>query len=79
MLFRSVILPDSALTRSSDGHWQVFVEGDDGFEALEIEVVERQRGMNLVRGLAKDAQVVISGAFILASEQAKSGFDIHNH
>ncbi len=74
-----VILPDSALTRSSDGHWQVFVEGDDGFEALEIEVVERQRGMNLVRGLAKDAQVVISGAFILASEQAKSGFDIHNH
>ncbi|MGS0692770.1 efflux RND transporter periplasmic adaptor subunit [Shewanella sp. 30m-9] len=74
-----VILPDSALTRSSDGHWQVFIEGADGFEAIEIEVVERQRGMNLVRGLAKDAQVVVSGAFLLASEQAKSGFDIHNH
>ncbi|MGS0683378.1 efflux RND transporter periplasmic adaptor subunit [Shewanella sp. 125m-7] len=74
-----VILPDSALTRSSDGHWQVFIQGLEGFEALEIEVVERQRGMNLVRGLAKDAQVVVSGAFFLASEQAKSGFDIHNH
>ncbi|GIU22445.1 efflux RND transporter periplasmic adaptor subunit [Shewanella sp. MBTL60-007] len=74
-----VILPDSALTRSSDGHWQVFIEGAEGFEALEVEVVERQRGMNLVRGLAKDTKVVISGAFFLASEQAKSGFDIHNH
>ncbi|GIU06404.1 MULTISPECIES: efflux RND transporter periplasmic adaptor subunit [unclassified Shewanella] len=74
-----VILPDSALTRSSDGHWQVFIEGEEGFEALEVEVVERQRGMNLVRGLAKNAKVVVSGAFFLASEQAKSGFDIHNH
>ncbi|ABV85868.1 efflux RND transporter periplasmic adaptor subunit [Shewanella pealeana] len=74
-----VILPDSALTRSSDGHWQVFIEGAEGFEALEVEVVERQRGMNLVRGLTKDIKVVVSGAFFLASEQAKSGFDIHNH
>lgn len=74
-----VILPDSALTRGGDGDWQVFIEDEDGFEAQEIEVVERQRGMNLVRGLASGSNVVVSGAFFLSSEQAKSGFDIHNH
>ena len=74
-----VVLPDAALTRSADGHWQVFVADGDGFEAKEINVVERQRGMNLVTGLHHDDQVVVSGAFFLASEQAKSGFDIHNH
>ena len=73
------VLPDAALTRGGDGDWQVFVEDADGFEAVEVEVVERQRGMNLVRGLAPNAKVVISGAFFLASEQAKAGFDIHNH
>ncbi|RTR31741.1 efflux RND transporter periplasmic adaptor subunit [Shewanella atlantica] len=74
-----VILPDAALTRGGDGDWQVFVQDKDGFEAVEVEVVERQRGMNLVRGLAAGSNVVVSGAFFLASEQAKSGFDIHNH
>ncbi|MCF1430737.1 MAG: efflux RND transporter periplasmic adaptor subunit [Shewanella sp.] len=74
-----VVLPDAALTRSVDGHWQVFVAEGDGFEAKEITVVECQRGMNLVQGLHHDDQVVVSGAFFLASEQAKSGFDIHNH
>ena len=74
-----VILPDAALTRGGDGDWQVFIEDEDGFEAQEVEVVERQRGMNLVRGLAAGTKVVVSGAFFLASEQAKSGFDIHNH
>lgn len=74
-----VVLPDAALTRGGDGDWQVFVEDEDGFDAVEVEVIERQRGMNLVRGLAPNAKVVISGAFFLASEQAKSGFDIHNH
>ncbi|NRD72320.1 efflux RND transporter periplasmic adaptor subunit [Shewanella sp. VB17] len=73
------VLPDAALTRGSDGDWQVFIQDEDGFEAVEVEVVERQRGMNLVRGLAPDSQVVVSGAFFLASEQAKSGFAIHNH
>ncbi|QQX80718.1 efflux RND transporter periplasmic adaptor subunit [Shewanella sp. KX20019] len=74
-----VILPDAALTRGGDGDWQVFIEDEDGFEAQEVEVVERQRGMNLVRGLAPGTKVVVSGAFFLSSEQAKSGFDIHAH
>ncbi|QDO85875.1 efflux RND transporter periplasmic adaptor subunit [Shewanella psychropiezotolerans] len=74
-----VILPDAALTRGGDGDWQVFIQDEDGFEAVEVEVVERQRGMNLVRGLTPGSNVVVSGAFFLASELAKSGFDIHNH
>ncbi|CAM3572812.1 efflux RND transporter periplasmic adaptor subunit [Shewanella violacea] len=74
-----VILPDAALTRGGDGDWQVFIQDEDGFEAVEVEVVERQRGMNLVRGLTPGSNLVISGAFFLASEQAKSGFAIHNH
>lgn len=74
-----VILPDAALTRGGDGDWQVFIQDEDGFEAVEVEVVERQRGMNLVRGLTPGSNVVVSGAFFLASELAKSGFAIHNH
>ncbi|WP_037470821.1 efflux RND transporter periplasmic adaptor subunit [Shewanella waksmanii] len=74
-----VILPDAALTKSSDGDWQVFVLTDEGYQAQEVQVVERQRGMNLVKGIVPNSQVVTSGAFFLASEQAKSGFDIHNH
>ncbi|MDO6641461.1 MULTISPECIES: efflux RND transporter periplasmic adaptor subunit [unclassified Shewanella] len=74
-----VVLPDAALTRGGDGDWQVFIQVEDGFEAVEVEVVERQRGMNMVTGLAPNSQVVISGAFLLASELAKAGFDIHNH
>ena len=74
-----VILPDAALTRGGDGDWQGFIQDEDGFEAVEVEVVERQRGMNLVRGLTPGSDVVVSGAFFLASELAKSGFAIHNH
>ncbi|MCL1079733.1 HlyD family efflux transporter periplasmic adaptor subunit [Parashewanella spongiae] len=80
-----IVVPDAALTRSSDGDWQVFLKDADGFEAIEVEVVESQRGLNLIRSskLAyarqENADIVVSGAFFLASEQAKSGFDIHAH
>ncbi|MBQ4890700.1 RND transporter MFP subunit [Shewanella sp. UCD-FRSSP16_17] len=74
-----VVLPDAALTRSRDGDWQVFIQDEDGFEAVEVEVIESQRGMNMVRGIEPRVHVVISGAFLLASELAKAGFDIHNH
>ncbi|MCG9965406.1 efflux RND transporter periplasmic adaptor subunit [Shewanella cutis] len=80
-----IVLPDAALTRSSDGDWQIFIQYEDGFEAIEVELVQRQRGLSLVRGSeldkAQQAQlkVVVEGAFFLASEQAKAGFDIHAH
>ncbi|MFB2780691.1 efflux RND transporter periplasmic adaptor subunit [Shewanella mangrovisoli] len=80
-----IVLPDAALTRSRDGDWQIFIQDEDGFEAIEVELVQRQRGLSLVRGdkldKARQAQlkVVVGGAFFLASEQAKAGFDIHAH
>jgi membrane fusion protein, heavy metal efflux system len=74
-----IVVPDAALTRSGDGDWQVFIEDEDGFEAKEVQVLERQRGLSLVSGLGDNAKVVVSGGFLLASELAKSGFDIHNH
>lgn len=81
----SIVLPDAALTRGGDGDWQIFIQDEDGFESIEVEVVQRQRGLSLVRGpeleKAQQAQlkVVVAGAFFLASEQAKAGFDIHAH
>lgn len=84
-LSSGIVLPDAALTRSSDGDWQIFIQDEDGFEAIEVELVQRQRGLSLVRGgeldKAQQAQlkVVVEGAFFLASEQAKAGFDIHAH
>lgn len=84
-LSSGIVLPDAALTRSSDGDWQIFIQDEDGFEAIEVELVQRQRGLSLVRGSeldkAQQAQlkVVVEGAFFLASEQAKAGFDIHAH
>lgn len=84
-LSSGIVLPDAALTRSGDGDWQIFIQDEDGFEAIEVELVQRQRGLSLVRGdkldKARQAQlkVVVGGAFFLASEQAKAGFDIHAH
>lgn len=84
-LLSGIVLPDAALTRSSDGDWQIFIQDEDGFAAIEVELVQRQRGLNLVRSSeldkARQAQlkVVIAGAFFLASEQAKADFDIHAH
>ncbi|MCE9791917.1 efflux RND transporter periplasmic adaptor subunit [Shewanella indica] len=74
-----VMLPDAALSRSGDGDWQVFIEDDDGFEAKEVQLLASERGMNLVSGIEPGTRVVTAGAFFLASELAKSGFDIHNH
>ncbi|MBY6187919.1 efflux RND transporter periplasmic adaptor subunit [Marinobacter hydrocarbonoclasticus] len=76
---QGVVLPDSALVRGPDGDWAVFVQDGEQFEAVEVEVLRSQRGQNLVAGLKAGQQVVVEGAFFLNSEQAKSGFDIHNH
>ena len=75
-----MILPEAALVRTPDGDWGVFVEIEPGtFRLREI-----KRGMSIdkawqVEGLSPGASVVIDGAFYLISEQAKAGFDIHNH
>ena len=82
---QGIVVPDSALTRSTDGDWQLFFKDSDGFESIEVDVVERQGGLNRVVSpelehlLSESVDLVLEGAFFLASEKAKSGFDIHNH
>ncbi|GAA4895912.1 efflux RND transporter periplasmic adaptor subunit [Ferrimonas pelagia] len=77
--YEGVVLPDSALVRAADGDWAVFVLEGDLFEMVEVEVLQSQRGQNLVAGLEDGQQVVVRGAFFLNSELMKSGFDPHDH
>lgn len=73
-------VPEEALIRSADGDWTVFVEDHPG----EFNPVEVVRGRSLghyreIVGLKKGSRVVTRGAFFVASEIAKGGFDPHNH
>ncbi len=77
---QGVLLPESAVLRSPDGDWQVFVvEGPGRFEPREVEVLQRLPGRMAVEGLDDGTEVVVEGAFFVQSEQAKSGFAVHNH
>ena len=76
----ALVVPDEAVVRSTDGDWQVFVaEHDDAFRAVEVEVLGSSGRQTRIAGLEPGTAVVVSGAFFLQSELAKSGFDIHNH
>lgn len=74
-------LPESAVLRSPDGHWQVFVAGHapEAFAPREVELVRSAGGLAVIRGLPAGTDVVTRGAFFLQSELAKSGFDVHQH
>ncbi len=73
-------LPIEAVLRSPDGDWQVFVEHEPGrFEPQEVELLRQVGGMAVIDGLAPGTRVVTRGAFFVQSEQAKSGFAVHNH
>lgn len=75
-----ILLPESALMRSSDGDWTVFVEQKKGvFKQEEVELKNTINGMHQIKGLHSGERVAIKGAFFLASEIAKGGFDPHNH
>ncbi|WP_169307095.1 efflux RND transporter periplasmic adaptor subunit [Ferrimonas sediminicola] len=76
---RGVVLPDTALARNPDGDWMVYRYDGGRFTATEVQVLSALEGMNLVSGIKPGSQVAVQGAFFLASEQAKSGFEIHNH
>ncbi|WP_341501309.1 efflux RND transporter periplasmic adaptor subunit [Gallaecimonas sp. GXIMD4217] len=75
-----LVLPDEALVQGPDGDWQVFVaEGEGRFEPREVELGERLAGGYRIQGLDAGTPVVVKGAFFLASELAKAGFDAHGH
>ena len=75
-----ILLPETALMRSSDGDWTVFIEQETGvFKQEEVELENTINGMHRIKGLKPGQRVAVKGAFFLASEMAKGGFDPHNH
>jgi len=73
-------VPETALIRASDGDWQVFVEVSAGiFIAKEVELGRTFQNLTEISGVEIGERIVTQGAFFIASEQAKSGFDPHNH
>ncbi len=73
-------VPENALMRSADGDWVVFVESKHNqFAAVEVEL-GRVLGENReIFGLEMGTKIVTAGAFFVASEIAKGGFDPHGH
>lgn len=73
-------VPETALLRHTDGDWQVYVENAPGeFSAQEVTPGRVLGELREISGLTPGSRVVVSGAFFIASESAKSGFDPHNH
>lgn len=73
-------VPESALMRGADGDWTVFVEESEGeYEPVEVELGRSIGGLREVSGLTPGKRIVFQGAFFVASEIAKGGFDPHNH
>nr|WP_281502136.1 efflux RND transporter periplasmic adaptor subunit [Alcanivorax sp. S6407] len=76
----ALTVPEEALTRGPDGDWQLFVEEEPGhYQPVEIELSGQLGEQRIVTGIEAGKRVVTRGAFFLASEMAKSGFEVHNH
>jgi len=68
------------LMRGADGDWTVFIEHEPGqFEPQEIELGRSLGQWREITGLEAGIRVVTKGAFFVASQIAKGGFDPHNH
>jgi cobalt-zinc-cadmium efflux system membrane fusion protein len=76
----ALLLPEQAVQRQG-GELIVFVEEEPGhFERREVRVGKASRGLvPILEGVKAGESVVVKGAFVLASELAKSGFEVHNH
>lgn len=73
-------VPEAALMRNADGHWTVFAETGPGeFSAVEVELGRSLGDVQEITGIAPGTRVVTRGAFFVASQIAKGGFDPHNH
>ncbi|KAA3645232.1 MAG: efflux RND transporter periplasmic adaptor subunit [Proteobacteria bacterium] len=74
------IVPENALMRTADGDWAVFVETEDNqFIEQEVELGRVLGDFHEIFGLEIGTKVVTQGAFFVASEIAKGGFDPHGH
>lgn len=75
-----IAVPEEALIRSADGDWSVFVEGHPGeFKSVKVELGTALGEFREIFGIESGTRIVTKGAFFVASEIAKGGFDPHNH
>jgi len=76
----SLLLPKTAL-QIIDEKTHVFVQGEDGFEPVEVTVGRRDAlNVEIIKGIQKGQRIVTQGAFTLKAELAKGSFgDGHNH
>ena len=73
-------VPEEALIRGSDGDWAVFVEDHPGeFNAVKVELGRAFGGFREIIGIESGTRIVTKGAFFVASEIVKGGFDPHIH
>ena len=73
-------VPETALMRSADGDWTVFVEDHPGeFQPVEVELHRPLGQLREISGIEPNTRIVTKGAFFVASQIAKGGFDPHNH
>ncbi|NIA01385.1 MAG: efflux RND transporter periplasmic adaptor subunit [Planctomycetia bacterium] len=73
-------VPETALMRSSDGDWTIFVEDHPGeFKPVEVELGRPLGQWREISGVEPGTRIVMEGAFFVASQIAKGGFDPHNH
>ena len=76
----ALVVPEAALMQDDEGNWTVFVEFEQGhFKQTRIFRGAAHGGKIPISGIAEGVSVVTEGAFYLAAELAKSGFDIHSH
>jgi len=76
----ALLLPEQAIQRQGS-ELIVFVEEEPShFERREVRVGNTNMGfVAVIEGVKEGESVVVKGAFVLASELAKSGFELHNH
>ncbi len=73
-------VPTEAVLRSADGDWAVQVEQSPGlFKATEVEVLYAVEDQTAISGIPEGTRIAVKGAFFIAAEAAKGGFDPHAH
>ena len=73
-------VPETALMRGGDGDWTVFAEDHPGeFLPVEVELGRAFGSLREIDGIKPGTRIVTRGAFFVASQIAKGGFDPHNH
>ena len=74
-------VPETAMVRSTDGDWVIYVENEasGAFTPVEVQRGEALGEYRRIEGVETGTRIVTHGAFFVASELAKSGFDPHNH